>query len=172
MADNDETTGQEQEGATPGEQGGWTPPESQEQLDQIIQARVARAAENVEQRVKKDFEGYVPPDEVNKLREEIAERDAKLQGFERENVARSAGLPEGFGSRLQGASAEEWQQDAASLAGALLGAADKSKEPVEKPVSPSYQPRERRGVGGGNPSDMDAYASKSPAELIKNVPRF
>ena len=174
MAENDGTneTGQ----ATEAGKGAWTPPESQEALDQIVQARVARAAEKVEQRVKQDFEGYLPPDEAEKLKAQIAERDQKLTEYERESIATAAGLPKGFGARLQGDSAESWAQDAESLAGALVaGFAPKETVTPElkQEPAPGYQPREqRRGVGGGNPSVLDELVAKSPSELVQNMPRI
>ena len=173
MADNDGSTEQGQ--AAEAGKGSWTPPESQEALDQIVQARVARATEAVEKRVKQDFEGYLAPDEAEKLKEQIAERDEKLMAFERESIATAAGLPKGFGARLQGDSVESWTQDAESLAGALTsGFIPKEvagSEPKEAPA-PGYQPRELRGVGGGNPSQLDDLASKSPNELVQNLPRI
>lgn len=171
MADDNAQNTQENTNQTG--KGDFTPPESQEALDKLIQARVTRATEAVEQRVKKDFEGYVSPDEAEGLRKQIAERDEKLTGFEREAIAADAGLPKGFGARLQGASAEEWRNDASALAGALV--ANTPAEPTggeQQPPSPGFQPRELRGVGGGNPSADDSLLSKSPQELVRNVPRL
>ena len=160
MAENDAVNEQEQ--ATASGQGTWTPPESQEALDQIVQSRVARTAEKVEKRVKEQYADYIAPDEAAKLRQEIADRDAKLVEFERESIASEAGLPKGFGARLQGANAQEWTQDAATLAGALVSSA----------VTPEFQPKERRGSGGGNPSVDEGLLAKSPQELVKNLPRI
>lgn len=173
MADNDATNEQGQ--AAEAGKGSWVPPESQEALDQIVQARVARATEAVEKRVKQDFEGYLAPDEAKKLQEQIAERDAKLTAFERESIATAAGLPKGFGARLQGDSVESWTKDAEGLAGALVSgftpkevaASESKQEPA-----PGFQPRERRGVGGGNPSVLDDLATKSPSELVQKLPRI
>lgn len=170
MADNDATGKQEE--ATSVEQGAWTPPESQEALDQIVQARVARTADKVEQRVKQEYADYISPGEAEKLRQEIADRDAKLTAYERESIAAEAGLPKGFGSRLQGANADEWSQDAASLAGSLVsGVARVEPDPEEKP-SPGFHPKERRGSGGGYPTSNDGLAAKTPNELVKHLPRI
>lgn len=170
MAENDAVNEQEQ--ATASGQGSWTPPESQEALDQIVQSRVARTAEKVEKRVKEQYADYIAPDEAAKLRQEIADRDAKLVEFERESIASEAGLPKGFGARLQGANAQEWTQDAATLAGALVSSAVTPEPVVENVPSPGFQPKERRGSGGGNPSVDEGLLAKSPQELVKNLPRI
>ena len=69
-------TGQEPQGQQGGEPQGttWTPPASQEELDRIVQDRIARE--------RKKFEGYVPSDRFNQ-----AITDAKSEG-EREAAQR------------------------------------------------------------------------------------
>ena len=155
----------------------FVPPESQEALDKIVQERVARSAAKVEERVRKEFEGWVSPDDAKSLRADLEAKDEQLTAYAREEVAADAGLPKGFGSRLQGSTADEWKQDADSLAGVLLNSVTSTVEkaveeaPAETPA-PGYRPRERRGVGGGDPAWADQYANMSPKDLIKDIPRL
>lgn len=156
---------------------GFTPPESQEALDRIIQERVARSAEKVEERVRKDYEGWVSPDDAKKLHDDLAQKQEQITAYERESAAAEAGLPKGFGQRLQGSNVQEWKNDAQALAGELLAGANVPREEVQEEQSPGksspgYQPRERRGVGGGDPAWADSYAGKTPQELVKDIPRF
>lgn len=109
---------------------------TQEQLDEILKDRLAREA--------KKYEGYLSPKEVEDLKEEhgreidelnnaakadkekvtkyekdIAERDAKIKGYETDSVktriALEVGLPYGMASRLSGETEEDIKKDAKDL---------------------------------------------------------
>lgn len=114
--------------------------ETQEQLDAIILERIARAKEAV----KKDFEGFLSPDDFTKKTEalnseieklkadlsesnekikgfnaQISERDAKIKEYEvssvKTKVAAELGLDYKLVSRISGNTEEEIRKDAESL---------------------------------------------------------
>lgn len=114
--------------------------ETQEQLDAIILERIARAKDSV----RKEYEGYISPDdftkktealnnEISKLKEnltesnekikgfdaQISERDAKIKDYEissvKTKVAAELGLDYKLVGRISGSTEEEIRQDAESL---------------------------------------------------------
>ena len=114
-----------------------TPITTQEQFDEAIKARLAKQS--------KKFEGYTSPEDLagikadydkrlNELNEalkaanekaggydkEIADRDAKIKGYEtgllKQRIAREAGLPYELHTRLTGETEEELAKDAKALA--------------------------------------------------------
>lgn len=162
----------------PAAQGGYTPPQSQEELDRLVQSRVARAKESAAAEVRKEFEGWVPKDKAAELEEKLSKAQGELNGVYRREAATQAGLPESMADRLAGDTREAWQSDAQALAESLLGKAtgqpaqesDKAvgEEVVSTPPNPRQRPGERRGDGGGR---VD-YADVDVQEVVKNIPRF
>lgn len=115
--------------------------ESQEQLDAIVGERVARAKESA----RKEFEGWISPDDLSKqtadlnermsaldsqikalteeketLTNQLSEKDTKIAKYEADSVktkiAVEAGLGMKYADRLRGETEEEWRNDAAVLA--------------------------------------------------------
>lgn len=110
---------------------------TQEELDEIIKDRVARAKESA----AKKFEGWIPPEDSEKTTAElqrqiealqkavaeaettIKERDASIAeaaryktDLDKTRIAIAAGLDAKYASRLQGDDAEAWKKDAEELA--------------------------------------------------------
>ena len=119
----------------------FTPIETQDQLDAIIGERVSRAKDST----RKEFEGWVSPDELTKqtadlnerngvletqiktlteekeaLTNQLADKDNAIAKYEADSVktkiAIEAGLRMEYASRLRGENEEEWKADAAVLA--------------------------------------------------------
>lgn len=119
----------------------FTPIETQDQLDAIVGERVARAKEAA----RKEFDGWVSPDELTKqtadlnermgvldtqiktlteekeaLTNQLAEKDNAIAKYEADSVktkiAVEAGLRMEYASRLRGENEDEWKADAAVLA--------------------------------------------------------
>lgn len=113
---------------------------SQEELDRIVLGRLEKQKESI----GKKYEGFVSPDEVAKIRSEydkqitdlnnamkdaskkaaaydkdIAERDAKIKGYEtaalKSRVAHESGLPYELASRLSGETEDDIRKDAENL---------------------------------------------------------
>ena len=113
---------------------------SQEELDKIINGRLAKQKESFE----KKHEGFISPDELAKIRgdydrqiadlnnamkaaskkaeaydKDIAERDAKIKGYEtsalKGRIAHETGLPFELAGRLSGETEEDIRKDAESL---------------------------------------------------------
>lgn len=108
--------------------------ETQEQLDAILGDRLKRERETV----KKEFEGYLSPEDAAKKYEgylspedekkkyegylspeEAAKKDAKIKGYESSSVktriAHETGLPYEMAARLSGETEEDIRKDAESL---------------------------------------------------------
>lgn len=114
--------------------------ETQEQLDEIIKERLARAKEST----KKDFEGWISPEDFEKkvqelktdnenlknslaesneklkgFNDQLSERDAKLKEYEissvKTKVAAELGLDFKLASRISGETEEDIRKDAESL---------------------------------------------------------
>lgn len=108
--------------------------ETQEELDAIIKARLDRNTKTVTDEVKKSYEGYVSPDEVKKLTEQVdtltkqlTEKDtaitdltAKNKSYEtasvKARIAHEKGLPFELADRLSGETEQEITADAEKLA--------------------------------------------------------
>jgi len=115
--------------------------ETQEQLDAVVGERIARAKETT----KKEFEGWISPEELTKqtanlnermsaldeqirvlteeketLTNQLTEKDSTIAAYEtasaKTKIAIAAGLRPEYADRLKGESEEEWKTDAASLA--------------------------------------------------------
>lgn len=129
---------------------------TQEQLDEVIKDRLAREA--------KKFEGYTSPKELEALKAryekqigdlngalasagekakshdaEIAERDAKIRGYETDSVktriAHEEGLPYELHGRLSGETEEDIRKDAQSLAKLMKAQPAAPLASPEKPLS-------------------------------------
>lgn len=110
---------------------------TQEELDEIIKDRVARAKESA----AKKFEGWISPEDLDKKLKEsekqlkdlqdavataekkISEKDKSLAemasyktDLDKTRIAIAAGLDVKYASRLQGENAEAWKKDAEELA--------------------------------------------------------
>lgn len=119
----------------------FTPIETQDQLDAIVGERVSRAKETA----RKEFDGWISPEELTKqtaeqnermgtlesqvkalteerdaLTGQLADKDAAIAKYEADSVktkiAIGAGLRMEYASRLRGETEEEWEADAAALA--------------------------------------------------------
>jgi hypothetical protein len=146
----------------------FTPIESQEELDRIINERLKREKETS----AKKYEGWLSPDDQKKASaelqkqaddltkslesqtkkyanydKELADKEAKIKEYEtgsvKTRIALATGLPYDMASRLRGETEEEIQKDADSMK-ALMGST--------KPVAPLANPE-------GDPS------SKSSSEV-------
>lgn len=148
---------------------GFTPIETQEQLDAIIVERIARAKEST----RKEFEGFLSPDqqkkaeeelqtkleglnkqleEVNKKSEEsqnlIKERDEKIAKYEADSaknrIANEMGLSYDAISYLSGSTEEEIKKSAEGLK-AIIGAfkkpplADPEGDPDKNSAKAAYK---------------------------------
>jgi len=119
----------------------FTPIETQDQLDAIVGERVARAKETT----RKEFEGWISPEELTKqtaelndklgaldvqiktlteeretLTNQLAEKDTAITKYETDSaktrIAIAAGLRMEYADRLKGETEEEWKADAEALA--------------------------------------------------------
>jgi len=119
----------------------FTPITSQEELDRIIKGRLEKQSESF----TKKYEGFVSPEDLAKIRsdydkqvadlnsamkaaskkaeaydKDIAERDAKIKGYEtsalKGRIAHETGIPYELAARLSGETEEDIRKDAESLA--------------------------------------------------------
>ena len=119
----------------------FTPIETQDQLDAIVGERVARAKDSA----RKEFEGWVSPDELSKqtadlnqkmgvldsqvkalteerdtLNKQLEEKADQIAKYEADSVktkiAINAGLRMEYANRLRGETEDEWKADAEALA--------------------------------------------------------
>lgn len=108
--------------------------ETQEELDRIITERLDRQKKSVTAEVAKQYEGFMSPDDVQKLNDkvnalttQIAEKDTSIADLTAKNkayeiasvkakVARECGIPAELAERLAGTSEEEFRADAENLA--------------------------------------------------------
>ena len=140
-----------------------TPITTQEQLDSIISEKVNQSVQGRLTREAKKYEGYTSPDDLAKLKADydkqisdlngaltvanekaakydtdIAERDARIKGYETDSVktriAHEAGLPYEMHSRLNGETEDEIRKDADSLAKLMKSNNTAPRAAAEKPV--------------------------------------
>lgn len=141
-----------------------TPITTQEQLDAIITERTNSGVQARLAREAKKYEGYTSPEDLKVLQEkydkqiadlntaltnanekakkydaDIADRDAKIKGYEtasvKTRIAHEAGLPYELHSRLTGETEDEIRKDAESLAKLMKASAAVPLAAPEKPVS-------------------------------------
>ena len=129
--------------------------ETQEELDAIIKARLDRNTKTVTDEVKKSYEGYLSPDEVKKLTEQvdtltkqltekdtsIADLTAKNKAYEtasvKARICHEKGLPYELAERLSGESEEDIAADAEKLSQFVSAG---------KPTAPLYTPAVNTGA--------------------------
>lgn len=130
--------------------------ETQEDFDAAIKARLDRNTKTVTDEVKKSYEGYVSPDEVKKLTEQvdtltkqltekdtsIADLTAKNKAYEtasvKARIAHEKGLPFELAERLSGETEEDIAADAEKLAQFVSAG---------KPPAPLYNSQGDAGTG-------------------------
>lgn len=114
--------------------------ETQEQFDKAIGERIKREQETIRKQYEgylspdeaaKKYEGYLSPDEVKKQYEgflspdEVAKKDAALKKYETDSVktrvALEAGLPYEMAARLSGEDEESIKKDAEAMAKLFAG---------------------------------------------------
>ena len=147
--------------------------ETQEELDAIIKARLDRNTKTVTDEVKKGYEGYISPDEVKKLndqitsltaqteglRQQLTERDGSIADLTAKNkqyetasvkarIAHEKGLPYELAERLSG----ETEQDIAADAEKLSQFVSAGRAPA-----PLYEPQ--GSIGAGVKNEYAAAAS-------------
>lgn len=148
--------------------------ETQEDFDAAIKARLDRNTKTVTDEVKKSYEGYLSPDEVKKLTEQVdtltkqlTERDgtitdltAKNKAYEtasvKARICHEKGLPFELAERLSG----ETEQDIAADAEKLAQFVSAGKNPA-----PLYN---SQGNAGGAKSATDAAYISMLGELSEN----
>ena len=124
--------------------------ETQEDFDAAIKARLDRNTKTVTDEVKKSYEGYLSPDEVKKLNEQIASLNSQLTEKEtaitdltaknkayetasvKARIAREKGLPYELAERLSGESEEDIAADADKLS--QFVSAGKASAPLYTPA--------------------------------------
>lgn len=130
--------------------------ETQEDFDAAIKARLDRNTKTVTDEVKKSYEGYISPDEVKKLTEQvdtltkqltekdtsIADLTAKNKAYEtasvKARIAYEKGLPFELADRLSGETEEDIAADAEKLAQFVSAG---------KPTAPLYNSQGNAGTG-------------------------
>lgn len=144
------------------------PINTQEELDQVIQARIERERKAVETKYS-DYEALKAQvtDLTQRLKDEqtrhsdtvkqISDLQDAVKGYELEalktNIAQETGIPFALRDRLQGSTEEEIRKDAETLAG-LIGKKD------EKPATPpAPAPKLNEPVGTPDPF----------MEMVKNM---
>ena len=145
--------------------------ETQEDFDAAIKARLDRNTKTVTDEVKKSYEGYLSPDEVKKLNDQITsltaqltERDGSIADLTAKNkqyetasvkarIAHEKGLPYELAERLSG----ETEQDIAADADKLVQFVSS-----QKPAAPLYNPQ---GAGTAAVSGTDAALMAMLGEL-------
>ena len=131
--------------------------ETQEDFDAAIKARLDRNTKTVTDEVKKSYEGYLSPDEVKKLNEQIASLNSQLTEKEtaitdltaknkayetasvKARIAREKGLPYELAERLSGESEEDIAADADKLSQFVSAG---------KASAPLYNPQGNAGAKG------------------------
>lgn len=112
----------------------FKPIETQEALDAIIKERLERQKKSVTEEVKKQYEGWISPEDMKKSTEQIETLTGKLSESEKKiaelttknsayeissvkmKVAHETGIPYELAERLSGANEEEIRKDAETLA--------------------------------------------------------
>lgn len=158
--------------------------ETQEDFDAAIKARLDRNTKTVTDEVKKSYEGYISPDEVKKLndqitsltaqteglRQQLTERDGSIADLTAKNkqyetasvkarIAHEKGLPFELAERLSGETEQDIAADAEKLAG-IIG--DNAIVGSQKPAAPLYSPQ---GAGTAAASGTDAALMAMLGEL-------
>lgn len=112
----------------------FKPIETQEALDAIIKDRLERQKKSVTDEIKKQYEGWVSPEDAKKTTEQIDSLNTKLADSEKKvaeltsknsayeissvkmRIAHETGIPYELAERLSGSNEEEIRKDAEILA--------------------------------------------------------
>ena len=133
---------------------------TQEEFDSMVKERLGKQARKLTEEVRKEFEGWLSPDDVKaktaELEKALAEKDGKLTeskaAFDKltaekkaleldrakESAARDAGLPFELAGRLTGTTPDELKADAEALSKLVSG---KQSEPYVQPLFQAGQPQ-------------------------------
>lgn len=139
--------------------------ETQEDFDAAIKARLDRNTKTVTDEVKKSYEGYISPDEVKKLTEQVdtltkqlTEKDTSIADLTAKNkqyetasvkarIAHEKGLPYELAERLSGETEQDIAADAEKLAQFVSS---------QKPAAPLYAPQGGTGAASGTDAALMA----------------
>lgn len=95
--------------------------ETQEDFDKKVKNLIEENTKNVTDTVRKQFKGYISPEESAKLNKQIADLTAKNKSFETQSakmkIAFDNGIPFELAEKLSGETEEEIRADAEKLAG-------------------------------------------------------
>lgn len=113
--------------------------ETQEAFDEKVKSILEENTKTVTDAVKKQFKGYISPDESAKLNQQIAELTAKNKAFETNSakmkIAFESGIPFELAEKLSGETEEEIRADAEKLAGYINS--NKQPSPKFSPETPA-----------------------------------
>lgn len=141
-----------------------TPITTQEALDAYVQEQVNKAVQSRAARDAQKYEGYTSPNDLKALKEkyekqigdlngalsaanekagqydkDIAERDARIKGYEtaavKTRIAHEMGLPYELHGRLSGETEDEIRKDAEGLAKIIKAQSAPPMAAAERPVS-------------------------------------
>lgn len=130
----------------------FKPIETQEALDAIIKDRLDRQKKSVTDEVKKQYEGWISPDDAKKTQEQIDTLNTKLSDSEKKvaelttknsayeissvkmKIAHEKGIPYELAERLSGSNEEEIRKDAETLAKFAVPPTPTPSFSGEKPV--------------------------------------
>lgn len=91
--------------------------ETQEELDKIIEARLAENTKTVTAEVTKKFEGYISPEDLGEKTADLSKQIADLTAKNtKTRIAAELGIPITLAERLTGNDEKEIRADAESLA--------------------------------------------------------
>lgn len=129
--------------------------DTQEKFDKAVEQRIEQERETVKKQyegylspedVQKNYEGYLSPEDVQRKYEkylspeEAAKKDAKIKGYETQSLkvkmALEAGIPYELASKLSGDDEESIKKDAETMAKYLKG----TRGPA--PLADTEQPTE------------------------------
>jgi len=129
---------------------------TQEELEAVLKERLKREGEKYEKytspddvaKIKKDYDDQIKTlnaslttanEKASKYDKDIAERDAKIKGYETDSVktriAHEVGLPYGMSSRLKGDTEDDIRKDAEALH-KLMNASNGNVPPLADPEKP------------------------------------
>lgn len=144
-----------EEKQAPAEQNTETVTLTKVEYDKVLKALKEANAEAAKRRKELDDKAKAEMTEAERLKKDLEAAQAERLGLLRESVAVKHGLPEALANRLQGATREEMEADAAELAKVLPKPATKSPGPV--PPNPSDKP----GL------TLEQIRAMTPAEINK-----
>lgn len=144
----------------------FKPIETQEALDAILKERLDRQKKSVTEEVRKEYEGWISPEEAKKSADKITALTGKLSDSETKiadltaknsayeissvkmKVARETGLPYELAERLSGNTEDEIRKDAETL----------SQFASQPQPTPSYTSEPPVGIGATTDAAFRALA--------------